>query len=263
MWFYVYSEGGMKVARIAVCDDNPDDLFLMKSLLVQELGAMDDCMGDSDDTVVIDTFRSGEELISQIENGTSYAAFFIDIMMDKLTGIETAQRLQQINGQDFDLVFTTLSTEFALDAFSVSAIDYLLKPIDENKLRRALSRCRSLTTAPECITITKNKRSFRIVKREISHIESFAHVCVFHVNGAEQSTYMSMDSVIQLVNDSSFLRCHRSFIVNLAHIQSINGDYLTLDDNTTIPIGRAMRKQMHNLYDEFLIHKIWEKRRSD
>lgn len=250
------------VSRIAICDDNPEDLARIESLLREETGAMTDGLDRSAD-LILDGYSSGDALVAAVRAGASYEAYFIDVMMEGLSGIETARQLNQLSGRSFDLVFTTNSADFALDAFGVSAVDYLLKPIDADKLRRALARCRNLAALPECITIPKNKRNYRIVKQEITYIESFGHTCVFHMGSREMTAYMTMDAALSLVCDNTFVRCHKSYIVSLAHVQSIGGDYLLLRDGASVPVGRAMRKQFHELYDEYLIHRVWEKRRSD
>lgn len=250
------------VPRIAICDDNPADLARMEALLREENGAMTDGLDRSAD-LILDGYPSGDALIAAVREGAGYEAYFIDVMMEGLSGIETAQKLNQISGRSFDLVFTTNSADFALDAFGVSAVDYLLKPIDAQKLRRALSRCRNLAALPECVTITKNKRSYRIAKQEITFIESYGHTCVFHMGSRELTAYMTMEAALSLVSDNTFVRCHKSYIVSLAHVQSIGGDSLLLRDGASVPIGRAMRKQFHERYDEYLIHRVWEKRRSD
>ena len=240
------------MAKIAVCDDNPSDLARMQSLL-RETGVAADA----------ELYSSGEALIDAVRRGAGYDVYFVDVVMGGLSGIETARQLNQLSPRSFDLVFTTNSVDFALDAFGVSAIDYLLKPIDPEKLQRAVARCRNLAVLPECITLSKNKKDYRIVKSEIVYIESYAHVCVFHTNDSEFSANIAISAVLPQLNDAAFARCHKSYIVNLAYVQKINGDYLLLRNGSVIPTGRSMRKQLHALYDEDLIRRVWEKRRSD
>lgn len=237
---------------IAVCDDNPSDLAHMQALLRESGVAADAAL-----------YSSGEALLDAVRGGASYGVYFIDVVMDGLSGIETARQLNQISPRNFDLVFTTNSADFALDAFGVSAVDYLLKPIDPEKLQRAVARCQNLAALPECITLSKNKKDYRIVKAEIVYIESYAHSCVFHTNDSEFSASVAIGAVLPQLNDAAFVRCHKSYIVNLAYVRKMNGDHLLLRNGTVIPTGRSMRKQLYALYDEYLIRKVWEKRRSD
>ena len=187
-----------------------------------------------------------------------------DIRMPGCDGLTLLQRLRQAGCTAmFAIVSGYAEFSYAQEAIRLGACGYLLKPIDPEKLQRAVARCRNLAVLPECITLSKNKKDYRIVKSEIVYIESYAHVCVFHTNDSEFSANIAISAVLPQLNDAAFARCHKSYIVNLAYVQKINVDYLLLRNGSVIPTGRSMRKQLHALYDEYLIRRVWEKRRSD
>ncbi len=246
--------------RIALCDDTPSDLHILQALL-EEMRADAGHLPGSDQCM-IDCFSSGEALLKKIDSGVFYTVLMIDVVMGGMSGMELATRLRE-KGVESDIIFTTGSTDFAVDAFGVNAKDYLVKPIDVPRLTRALRRCQKLNAAADCITLTVNKRNVQLAREEILYVESYSHICVFHAADREVSCYMTMDAVSQLLSGVAFARCHKSYIVNLRHVRSIQPDALLLEGGISIPLSRSMRAKIHEAYDSYLIHKVWEKRRHD
>ena len=247
---------------IAVLDDDQRDLALSLRLLEGALNAMADQA--EAERPAVEGYSSPEALIGALQAGRLYDVFFLDIVMDRLSGLDVARAIHALSDRPYSLVFTTNSADFALEAFNVSAVDYLLKPLDDEKIRRALGRCHIFrAAAPHTITLTWNKTNYRIVRDDITYIESYAHVCVFHADQRQYSAYMTMDNAMRLVSDRAFIRCHKSYIVNLRHIRTINGSELILTDGAVIPVSRSMRRQIQGLYDDYLINCVWERRRDD
>ena len=116
---------------IAICDDNRFELNQLSSYVTEY-------MNRNNFTFELICYESGEELILQADK-YQFDVVFLDIYLKKLTGIQTAIQLKAL--QNTNIIFTTTSTEHAIQAFSLSAVHYLLKPICYEEVEISLNRC--------------------------------------------------------------------------------------------------------------------------
>ena len=122
--------------RIAIADDQPADIEILQQLIrrwAQEEGIFP--------LPTPTVFASGEALLAAFTPG-DFDIIFLDIYMTGMTGMETAKKLRARDGA-CHLIFTTTSTEFAVDSYAVAAAYYLVKPLTYEKLVRALTRCQA------------------------------------------------------------------------------------------------------------------------
>ena len=119
--------------RIAICDDEEQQLNQTAALLNTYLRARPDLQGQ------VEIFRSGGELLSQIDATGGFDLYVLDILMPELSGIDTGRRLREL-GQGGEIVYLTSSNDFAADSYDVRAFFYLLKPVEEKKLFQVLDR---------------------------------------------------------------------------------------------------------------------------
>ena len=216
--------------RIAVCDD---DKIIREQIvsLIQENGL---------DAEII-CFESGEELIKENKD---FEITFLDIEMNKLSGIDVAKHIrkeQEKSGKDKSLIiFITGYREYMEDAFDVNAFHYLTKPIDDKKFHTVFERATKelsakMTNQKLSVIVKFNGMQKKIFLKDIYYIESNNKKVVFHTSDGEVSSYGKMDEWEKELGDS-FYRCHRGYIVNLEKITAysvdtidiINGDSLIL-----------------------------------
>ncbi|MDD3339998.1 MAG: response regulator [Lachnospiraceae bacterium] len=118
------------ILRIAVCDDLAQDRKMMISLLSEYLDKNNICAR-------IDDYESGEAFLSS--DTASYLLVFLDIFMDGINGMETAKHLISQNDR-VQVVFSSTSPDFAVEAFNISALHYLVKPLEREKLFAVLHK---------------------------------------------------------------------------------------------------------------------------
>lgn len=188
---------------------------------------------------------------------------FLDSELPKISGIEIAHALGQVETYRPLLIFTSATKQYAADAFDVFAVDYVLKPLDEEKIQRALKRCQWMIQAKEAIddvpihgvsipsirrlAVDKGDTMEVIDCLNIQYIYG-QHRCV-HIsmkNGDQHEVCMSLRNIMKQLPYDTFFRCHRNYIVNAAEIQQIKlwfkrGYLLVLKGSNTveIPVGRA------------------------
>ena len=178
-------------------------------------------------------------------------AVFCDINMPDLNGMDFVKSL----AAPPLIVFTTAYSEYAVEGFKVNAVDYLLKPFGLDDFRRAANRLKerleaSLVAAPVAEMPQSNaedddtifiKTDYKVVKIAISdirYIEGMSEYLKIHLEGQPKPlvTLLSMKKMEEYL-PPSFMRIHRSYIVNLKKIQEVNKNRVIMDADTYLPIG--------------------------
>ena len=174
---------------------------------------------------------------------------FLDINMPGVNGMQLAEALSKLKNLPA-VVFVTAYGEYAASAFDVNAVDYLVKPVETERLRRAVEKVRNavgVTTkqsASERIPVEKGGRKILVPVDKIRYITAKDdYSCLY----TEDDHYLSTISLTQLetrLADANFFRVHRRHIVNLSYVsevESVPGGTLLLtmrDDNEKIPVSR-------------------------
>ncbi|MBI9034305.1 MAG: response regulator transcription factor [Bacteroidales bacterium] len=181
---------------------------------------------------------------------------FLDIQMPELTGIEF---LNSIPNKP-QVIFTTAYQQYAIEGYELNVIDYLLKPIaferflkGVNKATQQISLLRKTETltslhhdpidkTPEHIIIKADHRIYKVHHQDILYIEGLKEYVAFHTNTQKIVAYKSLKSLEEEL-PRTFLRIHKSFIVNTEKVKSLYGNQLEIDDKM-IPIGMSYKEKV-------------------
>jgi two-component system, LytTR family, response regulator len=181
----------------------------------------------------------------QMLEKTEVDLMFLDIQMPGFSGLEFSRSLQ--DGPK--IVFTTAFEQYALEGFKVDALDYLLKPISYPEFLNAVNKAKrwfelsEKTNIPESRTSIFVKADYKLVQidfKNILYIEGLKDYVKFYLEGTEKPilSLMSMKSLEENLPEQSFMRVHRSFIVNLDKIKTIERnrivfgmEYIPISDN--------------------------------
>jgi two-component system LytT family response regulator len=182
---------------------------------------------------------------------------FLDIRMPAGTGFDVLARLEP--QQRPEIVFITAFQEFAIQAFEVNAVDYLLKPFDRERLaaafgrvrrrvldRRALSAGGVDALAAARIAVSLGRRRIFLALTEIEWIEAAGNYARLHVGEASYPVRKSLVGLARRLPPDRFVRVHRATIVNLARVAEVrstaHGDYdLTLTSGRLLKLSRTYR----------------------
>ncbi len=186
---------------------------------------------------------------------------FLDIEMPWLSGFEVLDKLSYL---DFNLIFVTAYDEYAIKAFKYLAFDYLLKPIDKNKLDNSLKRIQSklkkqqATDLKRIVSLVK-QGEFRLEKiafptqkgiefysiDEIIHCKADSNYSeIYIVDGKKILVSKTLKKVEKIINNTRFLRVHQSHLINLDYLISYikeDGGYLKMSDKSIVPISRSRK----------------------
>ena len=205
--------------------------------------------------------RSAFDAIGHINNN-EVQLLFIDINMPDLNGMEFVKSL---TNKPY-VVFTTAYSEYAVEGFKVDAVDYLLKPIDYTSFLKAATKVKNLidlksATSVESIKATSDhlfvKSEYKLVRIElddITYIESqHEYIKINLVNRKPVMTMVSLKAIEDQLPPNRFMRVHRSFIVNLKKITTIERNRILFDDKVLIPVSDQYKDKFQKYIDEFFV----------
>lgn len=208
-----------------------------------------------------ETFESALDAISYIHEN-KIDLMFVDINMPDLNGMDFVKSLSNLP----KVIFTTAYAEYALEGFKVDAIDYLLKPIGYADFLKAAEKAkeRVVSKANEYTRIHSNEKFLfikseykvlRINLSEIKYIEGMREYVMIHlVNEKPVMTLMSMKKMDEFLSGINFMRVHRSFIVNLDKITTVERNRIVFDNKVFIPVSEQYKLKFQKyLDDNFLV----------
>lgn len=232
--------------NIAVCEDNDNDMELIRQQLNQicsELGAI----------VKIDTFRTGEEFLASNEK-SAYDIVFMDIFLEGISGIEAAKNSRSC----CKYVFVTSSKDYAVEAFSLDAKHYIVKPTDKNTVADALCRCIAALSerSSKTLAVKVDKKIIRIPMESIVYIEVINKTCVVHTENRVYQTNSSLGTLYELLDEDIFMRVQQSFAVNMNYIESFFYDRVAVTGGVEISLSRNSRSELKKQYQRFLFDRV-------
>ncbi len=234
--------------KIALCDDNAEDLSVVKQLLLEYKET-------SSRTFEIYEFSHPDELLTATET-CRFSLYLLDIIMPMVNGIQAARELRW-NDKYSPVVFITSEKSFALDAFDVNAVNYLLKPLDRNKFFSVLDGIFSTLKEEGKNIAIKMKSGLKTVSLEdVAYLEYSNHCVNFHMcTGEGFSTVtqrISFEEFIQTnIGSGIFGRCHESFLVNLAFIDVLSKTEIELRNGNRIPVSKSRYAEVQKSYLDY------------
>lgn len=192
---------------------------------------------------LLKTFISPVEALTYMQRQPVELAF-VDIQMPDLLGIELA-RLAQSTGAQF--IFTTAYAEFAVEAFRLEALDYLLKPVEFPRFLEACQRASRQQFRPRSddIFVKDGYDWVRVHIPDILFIRSDTNLLFIHHAEGVTITRMTMPQLLDMLPAANFLRVHKSYAVALKAIRKIERHQITVG-NTVIPVARSCREGLEN-----------------
>jgi DNA-binding LytR/AlgR family response regulator len=239
--------------NIALCDDDNIELENAKNVIKNFIAEK-----QSDYQITLSTFTNADDLLCHIDKCGSFDLLLLDIIMPGMNGIELATEIRR-KDDNCKIIFLTSSPEFAVNSYKVNAFYYLLKPFSEDELKSLLRKVLSQTEKDKStsIVIKEPGKLTRVQIHTIQYVESVKHTINFHLSNNEAlycyGTINEFEEI--LLSDKKFIRCHKSFIVNMNYVISISSRDFVLSDKTLIPISRQAYGQVKNTYIDYFFRE--------
>ena len=234
---------------VAICDDNLNDLSNTKTIVEQVLKLHD---AECD----LHAYDSPKKILDKINAGTIYDVYFLEINYSNISGIELAKFIKSKN-KDSKIVFITSSKDKALDAFSVNAVHYVIKPLSVLDAQEIYKRI--VKKANEIDHYIIKKTSSGIMKIDVNSIqysESNGHYQYLYLENGEilKIRIKTQELWKELKEYSSFLRPHSGYIVNMTYIDSISSKGIKIGD-VELPMAKNTLNHISKIFIEYNVRK--------
>ena len=229
--------------RIAIVEDAAFDRQVLRDCL-REYGQ------ETGTELQITDFTGGTAFLEQYQEDLDL--IFMDIMMDGLDGLTTARKLRRRDDKVL-LVFVTSMLQYAVQGYSVDAMDFIVKPVTYTGLKLCMDRVvrRLNETTPVRIRFTNREGTHSVDAAEICYIESLEHKIVVHTVQGEIQSDMSLAAAEKMVKALPFFRCHVSYLVNLRYVDRVSGNDVWVNGDR-LAISRYRRKDFLEAWSAWL-----------
>ena len=215
-----------------------DDEELARGLIANYVGRLDFLE-------VVGSFESPIQALNTLKS-EGIDLVFLDIQMPEIKGTDFAKMLDS----NTRVIFTTAYSEYALEGFELNALDYLLKPITFTRFLAAVNKMKLVAPATEneeYITVKSGYDLHKIKYEDIFYIESDSEYVNFNMKDKKVMSNNSLKSLENELPSGTFIRVHRSFIVNKNKVSSLKGKSIMVGE-TSIPISATYSEVVKKLF---------------
>jgi two-component system LytT family response regulator len=238
------------MVNIAICDDQKDIVEGIKGYLAEYIII-------SKSKCKVDCFFSGEELTRQ---NLKFDLIFLDVEMDGMNGIETAQLIRK-KDKNVSLVYITSHSKYALETFAVHPFDFAVKPIDKNKLFDIINsfmEYRTEKSKKRILVFKVTNGNVCLDRKDIYFFEyTKSRTVTAHTKRGVIELKGSISEILSVVGSHNFVSPHKSFIINLVFVKEVKGNDVILSNGAHIPIAQrrknSFNRDMINYYHDSLL----------
>lgn len=235
------------MVNIVICENDKNDQEFVKDKVVEILD-------DLDIEYEIKVYNSGDDLLEGYDKYTDI--ILLDIQMDGLDGMETARKIREFD-DNVEIIFITSFVEYALEGYEVNAYRYLLKPVKDENLRTSLINClNDRNFVKRSIVIKEGDTRIKISLKDIMYIEVQGNDITVHTLKDTYRTKGTMSNFETEINSNMFVRCHKSYLVNLEYIKSIKRYTSILVNDEEVPLSRNKYKEIKDRFFEMIEDKL-------
>jgi len=244
--------------KVVVCDDSIEDLEEIKEMLER--------YEKSHEMVIIETayYTDSVELYHKIQENMQSDIYILDMIMSQKTGIDIGALIRSTDEKSV-IIYITSSDDFALDAYGVHAMRYLLKPIREALFIEALDYAVSsisgagLKAEKDAVYQVKTKEGLAVIPySKIEYIENYfrtLNICLTDGKNI-RSIFIrkSFDKEVQqIIENQNFMQVHKSFLVNLHYIDKLAQGNIIMKSGANIPVSKARAADVKKEYLKFIM----------
>lgn len=220
-----------EIIHIAICDDEKVQVDLVETYVSnwsEKKGIK----------VITESFYNAESFDYRWSMDKKYHILLLDIEMPGKNGIDLAKKIRTEDPL-INIIFITAITDYIAEGYNVDAINYLVKPIKEDRLYECLDKAtEKIPKGEKIIILDVDGETVRLLERDILYIESFSHSIEIHTLENCYTLRKNISTIEKELSQSDFIRCHRSYIVGLRHINRIGKSDMILDNGHQIPVSR-------------------------
>lgn len=222
--------------HIAICDDE-------QALIIELENLLNRYATDTKMEFQLFKFQDGIELLSNYPSELDL--IFLDIKMEKLDGLKTAEEIRK---QDTvaGLFFLTSLPQYVWKGYEYGAANYLLKPLKYGRLKMELDRFFAQYQGREeyFLSFANDSGKYKVPYKNLRYAETAKRNVLLHFNEQKQVIYKNMKEISSLLETQrQFARCHASFVVNMEYVKSVENLEAVLTTGERVPISQPKRKK--------------------
>lgn len=230
--------------KIAICDDEAEQRKYLLDIVTK--WARENCY-----LVEIKQYTKAESFLFDYEEEKDFDILLLDIEMSEVTGVELAKVVRKDN-LAVQIIFVTGFYEYFSDGFDVSALHYLIKPVDDRKLSPVLDKAvQNLEYRQRSVLIITSDADVKVLLADILYVEAENVYVVVHTKQGIYRTRMSLAKFAEQL-DETFFKVHRSFVVGLKYVKKITKTEITMINGDIVPISRKLYDEVHSALIKYL-----------
>lgn len=234
------------IIKVAICDDEMAQRRQLQFIIEKSRPGTE-----------INLFESGEDFLNAFRPGV-YDLIFMDILMPGMGGIDATSKIRSVDAS-VPIVFATSSKDHAMEGYKNRVIRYLMKPFDPVEVGEVLQLAAQMKGAQGGVSVRISGKDMTFSFEKICYVEQSSHTLYMHMaNGATLQLTGKLDDIEAQTPDDSFMRCHQSYLVNLAHVKGIDKELqvFQMKDGDVVHIRRESLKNANKMLAEYAMNNL-------
>lgn len=230
--------------RIAICDDDRAFCAELEEIIWGYY---------TEDNVEVEVFCDGTSLCQSIEQNILYDLIFLDIEMQELNGIETGVKIRiELQDELVQIVYVSWKEDYYKFLFQIRPNNFLLKPLVEKDVIHEIEQAKKLLNKKNSVFLYKKSfETYCVPIKDILYFESMDKKIRMVTTKGEDVFYDQLEKVVQKLKEFAFLQIHKSFVVNLYHVEMFRYEKLKMSNGDMLRISQSKRKMVREKGLEF------------
>jgi len=230
--------------KVAIIDDEISEQNILEKYILEWSLQKDQIMD-------ISKFDNSESFLFAWEDEQIYDLLILDIEMGKMNGLDLAKRIR-LDDENIPIMFVTGYDEYVHDGYDVSALHYLIKPLNKTKLFLVLNKLQEKSDSLDKIPISTYDGMRSIPINKILYAEANGHQSILHLQDETivmKESFGNFEKLI--VHHTGFVKCHRAYMVNLKFVAMILKTDILLDNKEKIPVSRNVVRKVQDAFLQY------------
>lgn len=234
--------------RIVLCDDNPADLQILTDYL-EEL--------KQHRPIEVICYKDGPSLLQDYKKQGFCDILVLDMRMQPLNGIETAQEIRKID-DEVSILIVTATVDYAVDGYKVAASRYIVKPVEKEDFLDTVYKLIEQHTKKQdsFFSFSSSSGTTKLLIDHIYYLESNMRSITVCAKEGKFTFTGTISSLEEHLRPYGFIRAHKSFLVNVSHIYNIFKDSITMDNQDVLPMSKHKRKDVHQEFLSYMENNL-------
>ncbi len=230
--------------RVAICDDEKSMQIVLEKML-------DEYSRIKKIDISVDKFDNGHDLIRAL-NEKEYEIVFMDYQMDNIDGMATSRLIRDKN-KECVIIFVSAYPEVAVDSYEVNTFRFIVKPINKEKLFKAIDDYLKSIDHDDLLTIKTHDGTWKLKMSDIIYAEAKGKHTIIRTTQKTFEIHVHLKKIENQLPNEKFCRCQRAYIAGFEHIESHTNTEIVFDNGERAQIGKSYIVRFKKLFQEYIM----------